>query len=182
MRMNEEIDLPKMPGYVSIKEAAKLLGISGSRVYDYVEEGRLPAVRSAHVIMIPIDEVQKFKPSISGRPRKHTPSWRKSLDENRLIAKSIVVQMKAGQQAELLQKLDALRQGDEYMFPGTLSRSIARSNTVPGRVEIELVWRISLMPDEAEFEQQFKPLRQLLNDVLDWETAHYSVSEILLHT
>jgi hypothetical protein len=38
-------------------------------VYAYIEERRLPAVRAAHVIMIPVEEVKKFNPKISGRPR-----------------------------------------------------------------------------------------------------------------
>ena len=52
--MREYLDLPTIPEYVSIKEAAKMLGVSDKRVYAYIEDGRLPAVRAAHVIMIPI--------------------------------------------------------------------------------------------------------------------------------
>src|SRR6266568_3404332 len=83
--MREYLDLPTMPEYVSIKEAAKMLGVSDKRVYAYIEDGRLPAVRAAHVIMIPIEEVKKFKPKISGRPRKNTPDWRTSPEDNMLL-------------------------------------------------------------------------------------------------
>ena len=83
--MREYLDLPTMPEYVSIKEAAKMLGVSDKRVYAYVEDGRLPAVRAAHVIMIPIEEVKKFQPKISGRQRKNTPLWCTALAGNKLL-------------------------------------------------------------------------------------------------
>ena len=60
--MSEENNRQNIPGYVSIKEAAKMLGISANRVYAYVEEGRLPSAKAAHVIMIPLEDVKKFKP------------------------------------------------------------------------------------------------------------------------
>src|SRR5579864_1971904 len=107
--MRESLDLPNMPEYVSIKEAAKMLGISDKRVYAYIEEGRLPAVRAAHVIMIPVEEVKKFKPKISGRPRKNTPPWRTSPKENRLITTSLFAYTRVGQQA-LEQRLEEIRQ------------------------------------------------------------------------
>jgi excisionase family DNA binding protein len=72
--MREYLDLPTLPEYVSIKEAAKMLGVSDKRVYTYIEDGRLPAVRAAHVIMISIQEIKKFKPKISGCPRKNAPA------------------------------------------------------------------------------------------------------------
>lgn len=48
--MCEYLDLPTLPEYVSIKEDAKMLGVSNKRVYAYIEDGRLPAVHAAHVI------------------------------------------------------------------------------------------------------------------------------------
>src|SRR5579859_972026 len=101
--MRESLDLPDMPEYVPIKEAAKMLGISDKRVYAYIEDGRLPAVRAAHVIMISVQEVKKFKPKISGRPRKNTPAWRTSPEDNMLLTTSIFVPVQAVQQEKLQQ-------------------------------------------------------------------------------
>jgi helix-turn-helix protein len=50
MVMNEYAGRPNLPGYVSIKEAAKILGISDKRVYEYVDAGRLPSMWAADVI------------------------------------------------------------------------------------------------------------------------------------
>ncbi|WP_165423397.1 helix-turn-helix domain-containing protein [Ktedonosporobacter rubrisoli] len=171
-----------MPGYFTIKEAAQILGISGNRVYTYIEEGRLPAVRSAHIFMIAKQDVYNFKPSTSGRPRKRSPDWHKSLQENQLIVKNITVKLRPGQEERLQEKLDEIRLKKEHIFPGSVSRYVARSQTAPDHVEIELMWRINRLPNEAELERQLEAFRQQLADVLDWQTAQYKTSEVLIHT
>jgi excisionase family DNA binding protein len=180
--MREYLNLPNMPEYVSIKEAAKMLGVSDKRVYAYIEDGRLPAVRAAHVIMIPIEEVKKFKPKISGRPRKNTPSWRTSSEDNMLLTTSIFVSVQAGQREELQQRLGELREDGEYIFPGTVARYLIWSKTYPGDLEILLVWRSTVMPDEATREQELSDFRHVLADVIDWSSARYEDGEVLLHT
>src|SRR6266436_5790770 len=104
--MNEYAGRPSLPGYVSIKEAAKILGISDKRVYEYVDEGRLPSMWAADVIMIPLAEVKKFKRRSSGRPRKSIPTWRISSGDNAQYMTSIIVQVRSGQLDALLQKLE----------------------------------------------------------------------------
>ncbi|HET8839975.1 MAG TPA: helix-turn-helix domain-containing protein, partial [Ktedonobacteraceae bacterium] len=166
--MRESLDLPNMPEYVPIKEAARILGVSDKRVYAYIEEGRLPAVRAAHVIMIPVEEVKKFKPAISGRPRKHTPAWRSSPEDNLLLTTSLFVQVKANQQKKLQHHLEEIKQAGEHIFPGTIARYIIWSKTHPERLEILLVWRSTTQPDETTRKQAFDNLQQTLDDVLDW--------------
>jgi excisionase family DNA binding protein len=75
-------EIPDLPGYVSTKEAAKMLGISERRIRLYIEMKRLPAVRAADVLMIPVENVKNFKRKIVGRPRKNTLAWRISSVEN----------------------------------------------------------------------------------------------------
>lgn len=180
--MREYLDLPSMPEYVSIKEAAKMLGVSDKRVYAYIEDGRLPAVRAAHVIMIPIEEVKKFKPKILGRPRKNTPAWRTSPEDNMLLTTSIFVPVPADQRERLQQRLDELKQEGEHVFPGTTARYVIWSKTHPGALEILLIWRSTTMPEEAERVEALDQFQQALADVLDWENARYDAGEILLHT
>ncbi len=38
-----------------------ILGISDKRVYEYVDEGRLPSVWASHVILIPLEAVEKLQ-------------------------------------------------------------------------------------------------------------------------
>src|SRR5438270_7936401 len=180
--MREYLDLPTMPEYVSIKEAAKMLGVSDKRVYAYIEDGRLPAVRAAHVIMIPIEEVKKFKPKISGRPRKNTPDWRTSPEDNMLLTTSIFVPVQADQREKLQQRLEELKQEGEHVFPGTIARYIIWSKTLPGALEILLIWRSTTMPEESERAEALDQFQRALADVLDWKGAQYDQGQILLHT
>jgi excisionase family DNA binding protein len=180
--MNEYTNRPNLPGYVSIKEAAKILGISDKRVYEYVDEGRLPSMWAADVIMIPLDEIKKFKRRSSGRPRKSIPTWRISSGDNAQYVTSITVQIRPGQQDILMQKLEEMRQRSQHTFPGTIARFIVESETITGQVEISFVWRNSIMPGEREREHALEAFRQSLDDVLNWSTAQYNNGKVLMHT
>jgi excisionase family DNA binding protein len=175
-------EIPDLPGYVSTKEAAKMLGISERRIRLYIEMKRLPAVRAADVLLIPAENVKNFKRNIVGRPRKSTLAWRTSSAENTQLMTSIFVQVKDQPATQLTQTMEEIKQSGGHVFPGTVARYVAKSESVPGQVEIVLIWRSTVMPDEAEREQSLEAFRQAMSDVLDWETAQYHHGEILLHT
>ena len=50
-------DFPDVPGYVSIKHAANMLGITDKRVYRYIDIGRLPAYKSGVVFLLAVEDV-----------------------------------------------------------------------------------------------------------------------------
>lgn len=175
-------DIPDLPGYVSTKEAAKILGISERRVRLYIEMKRLPAVRAADVLMIPLDNVKNFKRKIVGRPRKNTLAWRTSSAENTQILTSISVQILAHQEKRLIERLEELKRSGHHVFPGTVARYFVKSETIPEQVEILLIWRSTIMPGEEEREQALEAFRQALSDVLDWSTAQYHRGQALMHT
>ncbi|MFL5692587.1 MAG: helix-turn-helix domain-containing protein [Ktedonobacteraceae bacterium] len=179
--MNDEVNLPELKEYVSIKQAAEMLGLAYKTVHQYVTEGRIPAVRVVDVILIPVAEVKKFKPNMSGRPRKSVPRWHISPADNTLLATIILVQMRSGQEAKLAERLDEIRRSSEHLFPGTISRYIMERKQYPGQVEIILIWRSSVMPASAKHEQALAAFRQSLDDVLDWSTAQYDEATILMH-
>jgi excisionase family DNA binding protein len=180
--MREYLDLPGMPEYVSIKEAAKMLGVSDKRVYAYIEDGRLPAVRAAHVIMIPVEEVKKFQPKISGRPRKNTPAWRSSPEDNKLLTTLIRVRVKPEQYKNLQLQLERIKQLGELIFPGTIARYIVSSALHPENIEIILIWRSATLPNATAREQALDEFRGELASVLDWNSAQYDHGEVILHT
>jgi hypothetical protein len=175
-------DIPDLPGYVSTREAARMLGISERRVRLYIEMKRLPAVRAADVLLIPLENVKNFQRKIVGRPRKHTLAWRISSAENAQFVTSICLQIRANQEKTLLSRLEEIKSSGQHVFPGTVARYFLQSSTHPGQVEIFLVWRNTIMPGEAEREQALQALRQRLEDVLDWETARYDHALALMHT
>src|SRR5258708_25610642 len=102
-------EIPDLPGYVSTREAAKILGISERRVRLYIEMKRLPAVRAADVLMIPLENVKNFQRKIVGRPRKNTLAWRISSTENTQFVTAISVQMRAQQEEALLDRLGKIK-------------------------------------------------------------------------
>lgn len=180
--MSNEHDRSNIPGYVSIKEAAKILGISANRVYAYVEEGRLPSAKAAHVIMIPLEAVEDFKPQLSGRPRTSIPIWRISPEENALLATSILVRIRSHQHTRLMARLEDMRREKQYLFPGTIARFILEKRHQPEFIEILLIWRITAMPDETTFNDWLNVFREALSDVLDWETAQCDTGRVIMHT
>ena len=175
-------EIPDLPGYVSIREAAKVLGISERRVRLYIEMKRLPAVRAADVLMIPSESVKNFERKIVGRPRKNTLAWHISSVENTQFMTFISVQIQLHQEMRLTQRLEEIRRAGQHIFPGTVVRYIVRSATIPRQVEIVLVWRSTVMPDQIERERALEAFRQTLADVLDWDTAQYNDGEVMMHT
>ena len=180
--MDDSISSPHIPGYVSVKEAAEMLGLSPRTVYDYIEEGRLPSARLADVIAISIEEIRKFKRDPAGRPRKNTPLWHISSDENTQFVSIISVHLRTGKREALLQKLEVIRKQKQHLFPGTVMRSIAASSTSLERVILVLIWRGTVIPDEMTREEALEDFQRSLNDVLDWSTIQHEYGQVLMHT
>ena len=151
-------------------------------VYFYIENKRLPAERAANVLLIRSEEIEKFKQKSVGRPRTKTPVWRISTKDNALFVTSINVQIRAGKQDGLTEKLDEIRRSGLYDFPGTVARYIIGYENSPDRVEILLIWKTSVAPDKAEREEVLEAFRQELADALDWNTAEYNDGTALMHT
>jgi len=180
--MIDSIDIPNLPGYVSIKEAADILGVSDKRVYQYVRAGRLSAQRVGHILILPTEEVKNFRPSPSGRVRTKAPPWRSYRSRGKLLVTAIHVQVRSDQQTKLVEKLKTIQKGDRYTFPGTMARYVVKGDTALTTIQIVLVWKTTEMPDEVTRQQDFAAFKEELTDVLDWKTAQYSMNEALIHT
>jgi excisionase family DNA binding protein len=184
--MNDNVELPanlpNLAGYVSIREAARMLGLARKTVYQYVSEGRIPGVRAGDIILIATEEVEKFKRGTAGRPRTSIPLWRISPKDNVLLSTLIFVQIKPGQQETLARKLEEIKQAKNHLFAGTTARYIIRNDTNPGEVQILLIWRSIVMPGEMTRQEALEAFRQELADVLDWTTAQIQHGTVLMHT
>jgi excisionase family DNA binding protein len=102
-------DFPDVPGYVSIKHAAKMLGITDKRVYRYIDMGRLPANKSGVAFLLPIEDVKRFKLNPPGRTRIWPPIWHAPNSRNTILATDISVQLRPGQQETFIEKLNAIQ-------------------------------------------------------------------------
>jgi excisionase family DNA binding protein len=179
--MDEEVDLPNLDEYVSVKDAANMLGLSYKAVYEYVVEGRLKAVRASNFILIPVEEVKSFKPKNSGRPRTSVPLWHISPGENALSQMVILVKVRKGKLEAFRQRLDRIRRSKNHLFPGTIARYIAGSEKQPDLIEMIFIWRSSVMPDEESRQQALDAFKVSLEDVLDWDTAQYDNGPVYMH-
>jgi excisionase family DNA binding protein len=180
--MIDGIDIPNLPGYVSIREAAEMLGVSDKRVYQYVRAGRLPARRVGNILILPVEEVRQFKPSPSGRVRAKAPSWRAYRSRGALLVTDIHVPVRVGQQAKLIAKLKAIQKGDSHTFPGTVARFVVKGDEGLTSIEVFLIWKSTEMPNEAKRKQDLDLFQEDLADVLDWQAARYNFNEVLIHT
>jgi excisionase family DNA binding protein len=180
--MTDIFELPEVPEYISTDQAAKILGISKQRVYQYIEERRLPAFRAGNVILLQRGAVEQFKPNITGRPRKKEPQWRVFRGGSTVLGTDIQVQVRAGKQEQLIEKLKTIYKGQRHTFPGTIQRYVFKDNGPPIKVSIWLVWKDTEMPDEATRERNLAVFKEELADVLDWDTAQISTKEGVIYT
>lgn len=181
--MSDEDYLPNItPEFVSVREAAKILGVSERSVYGYIEEKKLPGFRATNLTVVALKDVYTFKRGTTGRPRTRVPEWRISDNENVQYMTQVFIQIRTGQEEELLRRLEEIRKGNIHTFPGTVARYFAHSQTDASDLQILLIWRGTVMPDERTREEALNALREETKDVLDWENAHVEMHKILMHT
>jgi len=180
--MIDGVDIPNLPGYVSIREAAEMLRVSDKRVYQYVRAGRLSARRVGNILILPVDEVRQFQPSPSGRVRTRAPSWRAYRSRGMLFLTDIFVPVCPGQDEQLLEKLKAIQKSDRHIFHGTVARYVVKADEMLTRVQILLVWKSTEMPNETKRAEDLALFQAELADVLDWEAAQWSTNEVIIHT
>lgn len=175
-------DFPDVPGYVSIKQAAEMLGITDKRVYRYIDIGRLPAYKSGGAFLLSVEDVRQFKLNPPGRTRIGPPLWHVPNSRSTILATDVYVQLRSGQQKRLVEKLKAIQRADQYMFPGTIARYVIKGDSELKTVHFLLVWKGVDMPLDIAHQQDFIAFREELADVLDWQTAEYKTNEVIIHT
>src|SRR5271165_6036471 len=99
--MTEEKEYLRFPGYVSVKEAAAILGLKENRVWYYIRLNRLPARKIDGRSMIPEQAVQDFHVKPRGRVRIDPPSWRAYRGGANVRGLQIEVQINPAQQQNL---------------------------------------------------------------------------------
>ena len=97
-------------------------------------------------------------------------------------AMDIRVRVNEGQQQRLVEKLNAMLENQQYLFPGTMQRYVFEDDADPRNVTISLIWKDTEMPDESVIQQELAGFKQELADVLDWDTAQYRMKRAIIHT
>src|SRR5258706_16309038 len=175
-------DFPDVPGYVSIKQAAEMLGITDKRVYRYIDLGRLPAYKSGGVFLLAEEDVKQFKLNPPGRTRTDPPPWRTYNTRSKVLATEIQVPVCVGQQEKLVEKLTEIQRANRHTFPGTIARYIIKGDQELTSLHFSLVWKDTEMPEQSLRERGLQAFQDELAGVLEWDRAQYSTNEALMHT
>ena len=170
-----------LPGFLTVREAARIIGVSDRSVYGYVHAGKLPGARVGHTIVVSAEHARTYQRRAPGRVRTTAPSWHRPPQQNRLDLTTIKVRVRPGQEELLMGKLHEIRAARQHLLPGTAARYIARAPDDPASVMIVLIWRRTSMPCEREREAALAGLSAELADVLAWELAVRTESHVLLH-
>lgn len=173
--------LPRLPGYLSVKEAAHQIGVSTRSVYGYVAAGTLKALRVGSILAVEEESVRGYRRRAPGRERTIVPPWHTPSGTNRLSLLSITVCLRPGQDERLGATLREIRATGQHQLPGTTARYLTRSREHPDQVQLLLIWREAILPPKEEREMALAALRAELADIVRWETALYREGQIILH-
>lgn len=173
--------LARVPGYLSVKEAAHLIGVSERTIYGYVEAGKLPALRIGNMMVIDAQRAREYRRQAPGRIRTRVPAWHVPPENNQLSLTNITVRQRPGQSEHLAERLQEMRIEGQHLLPGTAARYIARSQSDSDEIHIVLLWRAALHPSDQQRKKALAALAADFADVLDWEHAIVQTGQVLLH-
>jgi len=174
--------IPDVPGYASIKEAAKIINVSRSRMYEYVNEGRFELYKAGNTSLIAVADLEDFKRNPAGRMRTKPPKWRTYQGGGKLLATDIQVQIRPGQREKLRGKLEKMLAENLHPLKGTIARYIHLDRAFPEILNIWLVWKDTEMPDLAAREREMTALKDELAEIVDWDTVTVSEKDGLIYT
>ena len=173
--------LSPVPGYLSVKEAAQLIGVSHRTLYGYVKAGKLKASCIGSTIVVDAQAIHEYHRRAPGRLRTRIPPWHVPPEENLQYLTIISVQLRSGQRERLREKLLSIHAAGKHLLPGTVARYIVRSRDCPDEVQIILVWRAAVMPPDEVREAALAALRNDLAEIVAWETARSTESQVIIH-
>lgn len=173
--------LERVPGYLSVREAASIMGVSERSVYGYIEAGKLPGARIGNIIVVISEYVYTYERRAPGRTRTTTPPWHMPPLKNLQYLTTITARMYPGQGELLEHKLHEMRVANKHRLLGTAARYIARNQSDPEEIEIVLVWRSVVMPPPEVREASLAAFYADLADVINWETATRTEGQVLMH-
>ena len=169
-----------LPEYISVEEAAKILGVTARVVYWYIERGKLACTRG-DIYLLRREDVTTFKRTAPGRVRTSTPCWRMPHAHNALSLTAITGRIRPGQRLSFTEKLAAMHQEGTHTFPGTAARSIAYNPHDPDEITILLVWRQANQSVSIPCQEALAALMADLAEVVDRDTVRIQEWIGLLH-
>jgi excisionase family DNA binding protein len=170
-----------IPDYLTVQEAAQVIGVSPRSVYGYIKAGKLASSCIGSRVVVSVEDARCFERTPPGRMRTRPPKWHTPPATNSQHLTIIKVHMRPGQDGLLEHKLREIRMEQKHLLPGTAARYIICGRRDHSVVIIMLVWRSAGMPPKAKREAALAALYADLDEVLAWETADIREDEVGLH-
>ncbi len=173
--------LGRVPGYLSVKEAANQLGLSLRTVYGYLENGRLAGAYIGDLRVVSAEAVATFERRSPGRARTRTPQWRVAPEKNRFSLMTITVRLRPGQRERFQSQMQEMRRTNIHCLPGTTARYMVRNLIDPEEIDLVLLWRASIVSTEEQRRAALEALAVDFKDIVDWDHARVKEGEVVLH-
>ena len=106
--MAEEKRYLRFPGYVSVKEAAGLLGVKEGKLWYNIRVGKLRAEKIEGRNMIPEPDLMNFQADARGRRRTEPILWRAYRGGSRVYGLQIEVQARTIQREDLQTRIQMM--------------------------------------------------------------------------
>lgn len=168
--------------YLSVSEAAKVLGVSERSIYGYIRSGKLPGERIGQTIVVRRDALESCSRRAVGRPRTRTLIWRTPVRANLQYMLTLNVRLYPNQERRFKEKVDEIRMKQKHLLPGTVARYIVQQTSEPQAIQIVLSWRQQMLPSEQERQAVLTALRADFLGILDWDHASSAEGFVLLNT
>ncbi|HEY0754139.1 MAG TPA: helix-turn-helix domain-containing protein [Ktedonobacteraceae bacterium] len=85
------VALEDVSGYLSIKEAARIIGVSERSIYGYLQAGKLPGEYIGTMMMVRAEQVYAYERTAPGRKRTRTPRWRTLIPTKRITLERVLL-------------------------------------------------------------------------------------------
>lgn len=160
---SRSIALEDGAAFVSVSEAARLLGVSSGSIYGYIRRGKLTKRLVDERIMLREEEVLALDEKRSAMQLKQ-PSYMLML----------TAQVRPGCKERFEEKLKEFYTQNKHIIPDTSKQLILRDKSDPEHVMVLLFWRNRTLPFEEQCQEALAALIADLNEVCDWdeETKH----------
>lgn len=167
--------------YISIKEAARIMGVSSRSVYDSIQRGKLLTARVGSSLSVSLTSARTYRRTCVGRPRSRVPIWRVPVTRNLQYLWIITARLRQGQQEQLAQRLEEIRLDREHQLPGTVARYIVQDKVHPEQIQFVLIWRQLAMPPDEERAAAIAAFQANLADIIEWETSSTTEGCVVLN-
>ena len=165
---------------ITVKEAAKAIGISARSVYNYVKAGQIAHERFGKMIIVDDADVRALKRRPVGRTRTLMKHWHLPTTGNTQSLMVITVAVREGRYEHLKTKIQDMQQKRIHLFEGTVTRYITVDDAT--NIHILLVWRACLAPPGEKIDEALCDFKAYFAEVLDWESTHSEEYTVLAHT